>query len=124
MGTRTGQVVPAQKAPNRRPGFTLTQQMSIVFGGGTLLAGAIGAYLVTHAGSSAISEAAATPPQYTGAIISRATNGDGCRRMKFNNATGTISDDGPTPCDRVDSPLSSAAAVGRFGAISGGFQRR
>jgi hypothetical protein len=126
MGTRTGRVAPAQKAPNRRRGLTLTQQMSIVFGGGTLLAGAIGAYLIMiHAGASVADAAnSSTPPQYTGAIISRATNGDGCHRMKFNNTTGTISDDGPTPCDSVDSPLSSAAAKGRFGAIAGSFQRR
>ena len=127
MGTRTGQAGPAKK-PNRRQGLTFTQQISIVLGGGTLLAAAIGAYLVTrYAGSSMPMPAAAgvsTPRDYTGAIIARTSNGDGCHRMKFNNTTGTISDDGPTSCDKVDSPLSSAAAAGRFGAIAGSFQRR
>jgi len=126
MGMRTGQAAPAKK-PNRRQGLTLFQQMGVVLGGGTLLAGVIGGYLViTYAGSSVpVSDAAgaSTPREYTGAIISRAVNGDGCRRMKFNNMTGAVSDDGPTSCDKVDLPASSTAAAGRFGAIAGSFQR-
>lgn len=60
----------------------------------------------------------------TGSIIARTANGDGCHRKRFDNVTGTISDDGPTSCTAIDARPPSTTAVGRFGAIAGGFQHR
>jgi hypothetical protein len=130
-----GQVgVPKKKNSSRPKGLTLAQQVGIVLGSGTLVAAAIGTYLVvTHVSATAPMPgvaSAAMPRDHSGAIIVRAADGKGCRRMKFNNATGTISDDGPASCDEADAgqPPPGAAAAGtanseRFGAIANGFRR-
>jgi hypothetical protein len=129
-------VVPVKRktrAPARRPG--LAKQVGIVLGSGTLLAAAIGTYfVVTYVGASPSVmpsvASAARPMDHSGAIIVRATGGTGCRRMKFDNATGSISDDGPAPCEEnsanasAASAASSSAAAERFGQISGSFQHK
>jgi hypothetical protein len=120
-----GKLEAAKKKSNRRKGLTFAQQAGIVLGSGTLVATAIGAYLViTYANSSAPAPnmAAASLRDNTGSIIARSANGDGCHRKKFDNVTGTITDDGPTSCEAVDSAPSSTAASGRFGAIASGFR--
>ena len=128
-----GKVTPAKKPSSRPKGLTLTQQIGLVFGSGALVAAAIGTYLVvTHVNSPAPMPnvaSAAAPRDNSGAIIARAADGKGCRRMKFNNATGTISDDGPASCDEADaaSPPPAASSSGanseRYGAIANGFRR-
>ena len=119
-----GQLGAAKKKPNRRKGLTFAQQAGIVLGSGTLVAAAIGAYLVITYANSSVSHVASSSMlrDNTGSIIARSANGDGCHRKKFDNVTGTISDDGPTSCAAVDSPSSSTAASGRFGAIANGFR--
>ena len=123
---------PKPKKSSRPKRLTLTQQVGIVLGSGTLVAAAIGTYLVvTHVNATAPMPAvasAAMPRDHSGAIIVRAADGKGCRRMKFNNATGTISDDGPASCDEADAAAPPAAASNaanseRFGAIANGFRR-
>ena len=130
-----GQVgVPKKKQSSRPKGLTPIQQVSIVLGSGALVAVAIGTYLVvTHVNAAAPMPnvaSASMPRDHSGAIIVRAADGKGCRRMKFNNATGTISDDGPASCDEADTaapPPAAAAASSanseRFGAIANGFRR-
>jgi hypothetical protein len=124
---------PKSKKSSRPKGLTPIQQVSIVLGSGALVAVAIGTYLVlTHVNPPAQMPAVASatmPRDHAGDIIARSPDGNGCRRMKFNNATGTISDAGPASCDEADagSPppaaASSAANSERFGAISNGFRR-
>ena len=123
---------PKPKKSSRPKGLTLTQQVGIVLGSGALVAATIGTYLVvTHVNASAPPlpnvSSAAMPRDHSGAIIVRAADGNGCRRMKFNNATGTISDDGPASCEEADAaspPAASGAAnTERFGAIAKGFGR-
>jgi hypothetical protein len=125
-----GKVTPVKKNSIRPKGFSLTQQVGIVLGSGALVAAAIGTYLVvTHVDAPAPRPnvaSAAIPRDPSGAIIVRAADGKGCRRMKFNNTTGTISDDGPASCDEVDAAApaaSSAASSERFGAIANSFRR-
>ena len=128
-----GNLTPAKKKASRPKGLTPVQQVSIVLGSGALVAVAIGTYLVvTHVNASAPMPAVASvsmPRDHSGDIIAPAADGKGCRRMKFNNATGTISDAGPASCDEADaaSPppaaASSAANSERFGAIANGFRR-
>jgi hypothetical protein len=117
-------IVAVRNKSSRRKGLTFAQQASIVLGSGTLVAAAIGAYLVmTYANSSATPNvaSAAAARDNTGSIIARSANGDGCHRKRFDNVTGTITDAGPTSCDAVDSGPSSTAASGRFNAIASGF---
>jgi hypothetical protein len=123
----------ARSAAQRRS--SLAKQFGIVFGGGTLIAAAIGAYfVVTNVDAAApppnrVSEA--MPADHTGAIIVRDAAGPGCHLRTFNNATGTISDEGPAPC-QDDNPsagqaplrASNSAVVGRFSQISGAFQHK
>jgi hypothetical protein len=130
-------VVPGKKkarAAARRP--NLAKQVGIVLGSGTLLAAAVGAYLVfTHdsdpqAPATAPSYAAAPPAvDRSGAIIVKDAGG-GCRRMTFNNANGAITDDGPAACPQggpgasaASDALSGPAAAARFGQISAGFHK-
>jgi hypothetical protein len=129
--------VPSRKKTRApaRPG--LAKQVGIVLGGGTLLAAAVGTYLVfTSAGASPSPEttsaqasaAAPVPVDHSGSIVIK--SGAGCRRMKFDNATGSITDQGPAACPQ-DSPGgsaassgdSSAAAAERYGLIANGFKR-
>jgi hypothetical protein len=125
---------PKPKKSSRPKGLTLTQQVGIVLGSGALLAATIGTYLVvTHVNAPASPltnlSSAAMPHDRSGAIVVRAADGKGCRRMKFNNATGAISDDGPASCEEADAaaspaePASNAANSERFGAIAKGFGR-
>jgi hypothetical protein len=129
-----GKVKPVKKKSSPPKRLTLTQQVGIVLGSGALVAAAIGTYLVvTHVNAAAPLPnvaSAAVPRDHSGAIIVRAADGKGCRRMKFNNATGTISDDGPASCDEADAAPPPAAAASsssanseRFGAIANGFRR-
>jgi hypothetical protein len=128
----TGKVTPDKTKSGRPKGLTLTQQVSLVLGSGAVFAAAIGTYLVvTHVNAPAPRSnvaSAAIPRDHSGAIIVRSADGKGCRRMKFNNATGAISDDGPASCDEADAAAPPAAAPGaansaRFGAIANGFRR-
>jgi hypothetical protein len=129
-------MVPGKKkarAAARRP--NLAKQVGIVLGSGTLLAAAVGTYLVftyesaPQASALAPSYAAAPPAvDRSGAIIVKA--GGGCRRMTFNNANGAITDDGPAACPEggpgasgASDALSGAAAAARFGQISAGFHK-
>jgi hypothetical protein len=127
-----GKFPPVKKKSSRPKGLTLTQQVGIVLGSGVLVAAAIGTFLVvTHVNASAPLPkvaSAALPRDHSGDIIVRAADGKGCRRMKFNNATGTISDDGPASCEEADaapSPVASSSSANseRFGAIANGFRR-
>jgi hypothetical protein len=127
-----GKDTPVSKKSSRPKGLTPIQQVSIVLGSGALVAVAIGSYLVvTHVNAAppTSSVASATMPRdHAGDIIARAPDGKGCRRMKFNNATGTISDAGPASCDEADASAPPAAASSganseRFGAIANGFRR-
>lgn len=123
---------PKNKKSSRPKGLTPVQQVSIVLGSGALVAVAIGSYLVlTHVNSPApMPNVASTTMSRdrAGDIIARSADGKGCRRMKFNNATGTISDAGPASCDEADASeppaaASSAANSERYGAIANGFRR-
>ena len=121
-----GNAQSAKKKPGRRKGLTFGQQAGIVLGSGTVVAAAIGTYLViTYVNSPApMPNAAAASMQRdnTGSIIARSANGDGCHRKQFDNVTGAITDVGPTSCAAVDSAASSTAALGRFNAIASGFR--
>lgn len=127
--------VPSKKksrAPARRK---LAKQIGIVLGSGTLLAAAVGAYIVftsadaTPSPATAPSQASATAPvpiDRSGSIVIRSAAG--CRRMKFDNATGAITDDGATPCPEGGLSAGGAAAdskaqAERFGQIANGFKR-
>jgi hypothetical protein len=115
-----------KKKPSGRKGLSFAQQASIVLGSGSLVAAAIGAYLViTYVNSSAptpnVANASAARDN-TGSIIARSADGDGCHRKRFDNVTGTITDAGPTSCEAVDTGLSSTTASGRFNAIASGFR--
>ena len=126
-----GKTAPSKKKSSRPKGLTLAQQMGIVLGSGTLVAAVIGTYLVvTHVNASATLPnlaSASMPRDHSGAIVVKNANGVGCHSMKFNNATGTISDDGPASCDEASAdaappPPSSGASPERFGQISAGFK--
>jgi hypothetical protein len=115
----------SRNKPSRRQGLTIAQQAGVMLGSAALVVAVFGAYLVNaYVNSSATMSAAAAARDNTGSIIARTANGDGCHRKRFDNVTGTITDDGPAPCTAVDSRTSSTSAVGRFGAIAGGFQNR
>ena len=127
-----GNFAPVKKKPSPPKGLTPIQQVSIVLGSGALMAVAIGTYLVvTHVNTPAAGPAmasAAMPRDHSGDIIVHAADGKGCRRMKFNNATGTISDAGPASCEEAEAAAPPAAAPSaanseRFGAIAKGFGR-
>ena len=123
---------PRKKKTNRPKGLTLGQQVSIVLGSGTLVAAAIGAYLVVTNVNAAPPTpnvaSTAVPTDHSGAIVVKNANGVGCHRMKFNNATGAITDDGAVPCPvgsvSTGGGLSgnSEAQIARFGQISNGFK--
>jgi hypothetical protein len=122
----------SKRAAARRT--SLAKQIGIVLGGGALLATAIGTYLVaTHVSASTAPmpnlASAAMPADHSGAIVVKDAMGTGCHRMKFNNATGAISDDGPAPCEQESpsagaaaDPATGGAASERYGLIANGFK--
>ncbi len=131
--------VPSKKKARAPARPKLARQIGIVLGGGTLLAAAIGTYLVyTFAGDGPSPATAATKPpalasaaapapvDQSGSIVIKSATG--CRKMTFDNATGAITDDGATACPegglRTSGELSarSEAQVARFGQIANGFK--
>jgi hypothetical protein len=122
----------ARNAAARRP--NLAKQFGIVLGGGTLIAAAISAYFVVasvYAGAppNRVNEAMST--EHSAAIVVRDAVGPGCHLRTFNNATGTISDEGAAPCqddnpstDQAPLRASNSAVIGRFSKISGAFQHQ
>ncbi len=137
MGSNKAPAVPSKKKARAAARPKLARQIGIVLSSGTLLAAAVGTYLVytfagdgpspvTAATQAAAPPSAAAPVDQSGSIVIKSASG--CRRMKFDNATGAITDDGATACPEGGLSTSgglsarSEAQVARFGQIANGFK--
>jgi hypothetical protein len=111
-------------APVGRPRLSLP--VKPILGGGILLATSVAAYFalsyfnITKAslGLSAARAPHAEPDRRSGSIILSSGDPRACRRLKFDNTTGAMKDEGMGPCT-IDGP----GVAERLGQVSDSFQQ-
>jgi hypothetical protein len=117
-------IVPKKIAPVGRP--KLSRAMKPVFGGGILLVASVAAYFalsyfnLTHVALGLSPRAPRlAPDMHSGSIIILSGDPRACRRLKFDNTTGAIKDEGMGPCAE-----SGPGVAERLGQVSDSFQGR
>ncbi len=120
-------VVPTKAVPKKgapgRPKLSLA--VKPILGGGILLVASVAAYFalsyfnLTHVSLGLSARAPhPAPDMHSGSIIILSGDPRACRRLKFDNVTGAIKDEGMGPCME-----SGPGVAERLGQVSDSFQQ-